>query len=551
MTAVAATTDQHPWLLLAPWYRWPVPGDPRHGRGTAPALQKYASAAFMTEFLAEPQRSLRWIAEDHVHRVQPKVPRPKYALSTLDRVPTERRKLFRDVHSRFYLVVVELRCDRPGLPAVRRDEVFDAGFVIRRRVAPVSSGARAVLAGALAEVQGIENRLAFARGFRPPRRRRPGAKAVVATALAARCDEEVERIEAELAASRASLHALAAAHGVRLEVQGWIPSEHPGVGAWAAVEETPAKLSSEQVIPLYPLIPDPADERHSAHGRTIFFGVVPTGPGDLDALGNPRFDDRSLYEVRCFVRRKKPAAGPGRPPCAGEAVWSRASEPYQLAPAADLDGTSHKPVTFTLPDLRELEAQAAAGPVGQGAGVRMVAPPDSSLDFQTDPDNPGKPLNAGVGGLPQICSFSIPLITIVATFVLKLFLPIVVFAFGLWFLLKLKFCILPSFEMSAGLAAELSLQPPELDVSAAVSVQVDATLLANLGADGLSGLQGDLDANQRAGLARDLGTDFRAQAPAEVASEFPPADPDYPPPAVPLPEATAGLVYYERVEAPA
>jgi hypothetical protein len=242
---------------------------------------------------------------------------------------------------------------------------------------------------------------------------------------------------------------------------------------------------------------------------------------------------------------------PGRPPCPGEAVWSRATEPYQLAPAADLDGTSHKPVTFTLPDLRELEAQAAAGPAGQGAGVRMVAPPESTLDFQTDPDNPGKPLDAGVGGLPQICSFSIPLITIIATFVLKLFLPIVVFAFGLWFLLKLKFCILPSFEMSAGLAAELSVQPPDLDVSASLSLDVDAALTVNLGPDGIAGLQADLDSNQRAGLARDLGADFRAQAPPYVAAEFPPADPDYPPPEVPLPEATAGLEYYERVEAPA
>jgi hypothetical protein len=545
-----SAVNEHPWLLLAPWYRWPVPGDPRHGRGTAPVLQKYASAGFATEFLAEPQRSLRWIAEDHVHRVEPKVPRPKYSLSGLDRVPTERRKLFRDVHCRFYLVVAELRCDRPGLPAVKRDQVFDAGFVVRRRVAPAVGRARAVLAEALAGVQGLENRLAIARGFRPPRRRRPGAKAVVVSALAERCDEEVERLEAELAASRASLHALAAEHGVRLEVQGWIPSEHPGVGAWAAVEETPAKLGAEQAIPLYPLIPDPAEERHSARGRSLWFGVVPTGPGDLDALGNPRFDDRSLYEVRCYVRRKKTAM-PGRPPCPGEAVWSRATEPYQLAPAADLDGTSHKPVTFTLPDLRELEAQAAAGPAGQGAGVRMVAPPESTLDFQTDPDNPGKPLDAGVGGLPQICSFSIPLITIIATFVLKLFLPIVVFAFGLWFLLKLKFCILPSFEMSAGLAAELSVQPPELDVSASLSLDVDAALTVNLGPDGIAGLQADLDSNQRAGLARDLGADFRAQAPPYVAAEFPPADPDYPPPEVPLPEATAGLEYYERVEAPA
>lgn len=126
-----------PWLLLAPWYRWPVaPGDPRHGRGTAPAFQKYASAGFMAEFLKEPQRSLKWVEEDHVHRVEARVPKPKYSLSALVRVPTDRRKLFRDVHSRFYLVVAELHCDQPGLPAVRRDQVFDAGFVVRRRVAP-------------------------------------------------------------------------------------------------------------------------------------------------------------------------------------------------------------------------------------------------------------------------------------------------------------------------------------------------------------------------------------------------------------------------------
>src|SRR6185295_1348863 len=216
------------------------------------------------------------------------------------------------------------------------------------------------------------------------------------------------------------------------------------------------------------------------------------------AAGGPRFDDRSLYEVRCFVRRRKP----GRPDCPGDYVWSRPAEPYQIAPAADLDGTSHKPVTFTLPDLKELEAQAAAMPVGEGVGVRMVAPPDSTLN----PD-PNDPASGTRGSLPQICSFSIPLITIVATFVLKLFLPVVVFAFGLWFLLKLKFCILPSFEMDAGLAAALSVQPPELDVSIGLSIAVDGALKLNLGDDGLAAIQGDLDANQRAGLALEMGAD--------------------------------------------
>lgn len=539
---------EHPWLLLAPWYRWPVePGNPRHGRGTAPEIQKYGASSFMTEFLKEPQRSLRYVDEDQVHRVEAKSPKPKYSLSSLIRVPTGRRKLFRDVHSRFYLVVVELCCDQPGLPAVRREQVAQAGFVVRRRTAPAAGSAKKVLAEALGEVQTLETKLAHARGFQPRRRRRSGAPAVIVSALAQRCEEEVVRLEGELAAKREELRGLAARHGVRLEVQGWIPGEHPGIGAWSAVEETPVHQLAEQVIPLYPLIPDPADARHSARGRSLWFGVVPTGPGDLDAFGNPRFDDRSLYEVRCFVRRKKP----GRPDCPGGYVWSQPAELYQIAPAADLDGTSHKPVTITLPDLKELEAQAAAMPVGEGIGLRMVAPPDSTLN--PDPNDSTK---GSRGSLPQICSFSIPLITIIATFVLKLFLPVVVFAFGLWFLLKLKFCILPSFEMEAGLAAELSVQPPELDVSASLSVKVDAVLKDKLGIDGFTAISASpaadrpgLDENQRAKLALELGADFRAQAPPEVAADFPPR-PDYPPPRVPLPSATARLQYYERVEAP-
>ena len=55
----------------------------------------------------------------------------------------------------------------------------------------------------------------------------------------------------------------------------------------------------------------------------------------------------------------------------------------------------------------------------------------------------------GTDGRSQICSFSIPLITIVATFVFKLFLPVVMFLFGLLFLLKLKFCIPLSVECRA------------------------------------------------------------------------------------------------------
>jgi hypothetical protein len=70
----------------------------------------------------------------------------------------------------------------------------------------------------------------------------------------------------------------------------------------------------------------------------------------------------------------------------------------------------------------------------------------------------------------QICSFALPLITIVAYFLLRLFLPIVVFIFQLWFLLALRFCIPPSITIDAGLAARLDAMGGGLDIDADVVV---------------------------------------------------------------------------------
>jgi len=101
------------------------------------------------------------------------------------------------------------------------------------------------------------------------------------------------------------------------------------------------------------------------------------------------------------------------------------------------------------------------------------------MNFQIDD---GKASGGGIGGF-QICFFSIPLITIIAMFVLQLFLPIVVFLFGLFFLLALKFCIPPSLSASAGLTAKLDVLMPklELDASIDVDVEFDAALELDLG----------------------------------------------------------------------
>ena len=46
------------------------------------------------------------------------------------------------------------------------------------------------------------------------------------------------------------------------------------------------------------------------------------------------------------------------------------------------------------------------------------------------------------------------------------------FVFQLWWMLKLKFCIPPSIQFEADLAAELDVTPPELEVTAELDVDV-------------------------------------------------------------------------------
>ncbi len=541
------TTAPHDWILTAPWYRWAQPGLPAAGRSSVPELQKYASANFVADFLAEPQKSLLYIDEDFVHRVEEASPKPKFSLSSLVRVRTDRRKIFLDTHCRFYLVVVQLCCDAPGLPAVAREKVCQAGFVVRRKVAPAPEAGRHALQGALGAVSGLETRIAALEGSLPGRRR-----GRVRAAIGDHCAEEIARLRVELEARRQDLRQLAASYGVKLTLEGWVPGEHHGFGAWQEVEEQPAQLV-EEIYPLYPLVPDPANAQHSAKGKNLYFGLLPTGSRELDVVGNPRFDDRNLYEASCFVRRRTPCCAKGRcPDCKGELVWSRPSEIYQLAAAMDLDGTSHKPVTIAMPDLPALEAQAASMKVGEGIGLRMVSPNKSALKFKTDPDDIGNPTKLPPDGLPQICSFAIPLITIVATFVLNLFLPIVVFVFGLWFLLKLKFCILPSFELDAGLAASLAVTPPGIDFDVSLKVGIEGAFDLNLGPDGGAGIKGAYggDINVLGSLALELGSDFRDQAPPEIAADLPPKHPQYPAPRQPLPTLGASLQYYPRVEMP-
>ena len=51
--------------------------------------------------------------------------------------PLQTRKIFLDTHKRFYLVVCQIHCDAPGFPRATREDVCDAGFVVRRRTTDI------------------------------------------------------------------------------------------------------------------------------------------------------------------------------------------------------------------------------------------------------------------------------------------------------------------------------------------------------------------------------------------------------------------------------
>jgi hypothetical protein len=438
----------HDWRLVAPWWHWPArnPGASTGEQATAaelarrsaPVLQKYDSPDLVNTFLAEPQRRLSFRpGTDEVHAVT-------YKSKALTSVPTSTpnglRKLYLGSHHRQYLVVASLHCADPGFPSVDRDGVCQAGFVVRRRAMEVSEEARRTGALLLARLSAA-------------RRRRAGAEQQLAAAARAGSGLRLAALEARLSSaakidqdSEAALKQWAKDSGIHRQLQGWVPqgvqadgtivpvpscgtaqAVHPlpGVGAWKQVAELPDSIE-EATFPLYPLVADPTRPGHDATGETIWFGVVPTGSSDVDPGGVRRFDDGSTYEIRCFVRRHRGECPREGPHCSCPAIWSEPTAPYGLAAHLDLEGTANRPVTVVLPDLGRLQADALRLGPGRTAGVRFQAPPASG----------------GAPGLdlPSICSFAIPLLTIVANFVFRLFLPIIVLLSQLWFLLALRFC---------------------------------------------------------------------------------------------------------------
>jgi len=557
---VSHSQKQHPWALVGPWYRADSAGGGPASKTTAPIFQKYASSDFMKRLLREPQESLKFVCEDFVERVctDPNAVVTPQTRSRHD----DSLKLFLDVHSRFYLVVCELHCVTPGFPSVSRDKVCETGFVIRRRVPDIDATLRRELGKLTQQRNHYRHQLLRLSPLAPKSAGLIGKAQQLASDITIESAKQNKReqLEQKLELAQQQLNEFVVEKKLRLRLQGWVNDVTvPQAYAWTDVDAQPQQIT-EQVYPLYPLIADPTAKEHSAAKRTLWYGLVPTASGDVDINGNARFDDGDLYEVQCFVRRKKPCCeGGGRNCCHGDIVWSQPTTSYRVASYFDLDGTSHRPITIKLPDLAALKAQAAVSPPGRGVNSRVIAPPNSGFNFKTngmDMPTPGGDL---MRPDQQVCFFAILLFFIVAFFLFRLFLPIVMFIFQLWFLLTLRFCIPPTIGLDASVAADIKAVGPDIDAAfganagatlefggrlftrAQLQDELSQSIGKGIGSDAGSfasniaqALESSLSINELADLYQRMATDFSDQ----------PENPDV---AGRLPLPQDGLVYFDKV----
>ncbi|GAA0460722.1 hypothetical protein Ade02nite_15060 [Paractinoplanes deccanensis] len=464
----------HRWRLVAPWYRWERRDGAEPGRkdGAArPALHKYTSTAYVADFLADPQRSVTFGDVDQYQEIEtipheplPTDPRKRRRFLSATRLrPSGVRKLFPIAHQRHYVVAVGLHCDEPGFPRVDPADVAEAGFVVRRQRAAIPAGQEkkaAELLAAVTAAQAGERRAELAAARDRARRLHPfgaardAVRSPSAAAAAARRDLE---------AARRELRVWASAVGVDRRTEAWVDAGDGDFGQWVPIDDEPAELI-ERRYPLRLLTAPAADPDHAAREGTIYWGTVPASSAEVSRDGSARFTELGTYEIRAFARTR------GCGGCPGPLVWSAASEPYRLASFHDPDGCSQRPVEIRLPDFAQLEASGAT------PSVRMSSPPGSSFEFTED----GKvPTSGGVREKGEVCFFALPLITIVAMLVLKIFLPLVTLIFGLFWMLKLKFCIPPSAELEAGVQAQLTVIEGGIQASIEADVDVDVDVRVN------------------------------------------------------------------------
>jgi hypothetical protein len=416
--------------MRAPWYeRERGSFDLNDPRALRPEIQMYDGTDFVARLTSNPAASLAFGLDDQWSYPVPVTPsltakgRERFATSKL--VHTSLSKLYQPSHSRFYAVVVEVFCDLPGLPRAASHSDLEVGFVMRRQHTTVAGEPRTVRQLA----RNLMRELAAAQH---------GAIALGTPDLDVHdlwSANEAERIRIEQDNA-----ALIDALEVETSEQGWLVGR--AGGQWRTVDPASLAIRSEEIEQVFPMwrIPPRADDCEATKTRSMWFGLVPTYSGEhwtSDGTLQPKLDDHEIYQLRCVVTQPPER---GHENCPPKQYVSEPTRPFRLAAAFDPDGTKNHTVSITAPDLRKLAARASQrqGP----GGVRISSPPQSALSPIDFKKVPGTGLGSPGGG--SVCTFAIELFFIVAMFLFLLFLPIVVFAFQLWWLLALRFCLPPS-----------------------------------------------------------------------------------------------------------
>ncbi len=431
------------FVLRAPWYvRERSPFDLRSPLARRPVLQMYDTSQFVDRMLEDPADSVKFGPDDFWSYPVPATPSPtdktRSRLATSMLLTTRLRKLYQPMHQRFYVVVVEVFCDSPGLPRAGSHEDISVEFRMRRMHTTVTGGRRP--ARKLASALVIEM-----------------AKTQGAHLTTDDVDPDMRDVwwadqawRRKFVEDKKDLLTEVDAH---TDSQQWLVG--PDGGRWRTLDDASDPTLPQEREEMHPMTRLPVRKRDEgcdpATTRSLWFGVVPTFSGEhwqAPAPGGkreiqPKLDEHAVYEIECVVQQPRPAGQEHCPPW----TWvSAPTEPFRLAAPMDPDGTKNRTVTITLPDLRTLAARAGQkqGP----GGVRVVTPPKSQL--VSNPFNGIPKSGAGrIGEGGGICTFAIELFFIVAFFLFLMFLPIVVLAFQLWWMLALRFCIPPSIGFSA------------------------------------------------------------------------------------------------------
>jgi hypothetical protein len=473
------------FVLRAPWYVRERDGlDLRSPPSRRPQLQMYDASSFSEQLLRDPADSVTFDDDDVWSYPVPVVPdlsdKTRLRLATSRLVTTNLRKLYQPMHQRFYVVVVEVFCDSPGLPRAGAHDDIAVAFRMRRMHTTVTGKRRPTRKVASALVRELAN----GQGIEVAGTDSDADVRDVWWADAAwrrRFEEDQKQQLAQI--------------DCHTDYQQWLVSEKTGSGRWRTLGDELDSMRDgevEETYQMWRLPPRERDEGCVAAGTSsLWFGGVPTFSGEhwpapqpngKPPRVEPKLDDRAIYEIECVVTQPHPTHPERCPP----RTWvSAPTEPFRLATPMDPDGTKNRTVTITLPDLRNLAARAGQrqGP----GGVRVVTPPQSQMvvnPFKGIPESGAGRIGAGGG----ICTFALELFFIVAFFLFLLFLPIVVLAFQLWWMLALRFCIPPSIGFSA--MADF-LATGKLITDAGFDADLQAELSIAMGTDGALLAPGD------------------------------------------------------------